>query len=141
MVEAAVRGQAHVERTFAGMAKGRMAQVMRQRQRFAQILVETQRARERASNLSNFKRMSEPGPEVVALMKDENLGLMGQPAERSRMDNAIAVATEVAPGCARDLGKKAPAGFPRIGGKSSTRGRRVDRHDVSRFGRFPSELT
>ena len=101
-------GEAAVERALAGMAERRMAEVVGKRQRLAQILVEPERARERAGDLRDFQRMGEPGAVVVAFVEDEHLGLVGKPAERGRMDDAVAVAAEIvarrataAPACSR----------------------------------------
>ena len=52
VVEAAERRHAVVERVLAGMAEGRVAEVVRQRQRLGEILVEPERAGERAGDLA-----------------------------------------------------------------------------------------
>src|ERR1700680_2438218 len=115
MVEAAMGSEALVERTLAGMAERRMAEVMGQRAGFRQILVETERARDRSGDLGDFERMGEPGAIMIAFMENEHLGLMGKPAERGRMDDAIAIAPEIAARRAPRLAMEAPAGQGRIG--------------------------
>ena len=110
VVEAAGVGEAAVERALAGMAERRMAEVVGERQRLAQILVEPERAGERAGDLRDFERVGEPGAEMVALVEDEHLGLVGQPAEGGRMDDAVAVAAEIGAGRRRRLRRAAGRG-------------------------------
>ena len=86
--------QAGVERALAGMAERRMAEVMGQRQRLGEVLVEAERAGERPGDLGHFQRMGQPGAVVVALVEHEDLGLVLQPAERGRMDDPVAIAPE-----------------------------------------------
>jgi hypothetical protein len=71
VVEAAGLREAAIERALAGMAERRMPEVMRQRQRFAEVLVEPERTRQRAGDLRDFERVGEPGAEVIALVEDE----------------------------------------------------------------------
>ncbi len=97
-----------VERILAGMAEGRVAEVVRQRQRLGQILVEPQRAGQRAGDLRHLDRVGQARAEMVALVVDEDLRLVLQPAERGRVDDAVAVALELAAG--RRAGLAAPAG-------------------------------
>ena len=104
VVEAAVIREAVVERAFAGMAERRMAEVVGQRQRLRQILVEAERAGERAGDLGDFERVGQPRAEMIALVIDEHLGLVGEPAEGGRMDDAVAVAAELVAGGAWRLG-------------------------------------
>ena len=47
VVEAAEFGQRLIKRPFAGMAKRRMTEVVRQRQRLGEVLIEPKRARQR----------------------------------------------------------------------------------------------
>ena len=74
VVEAAEGGEALVERALAGMAERRMAEIVRQRQRLGQILVEPQRAGERARDLRHFQRVGEPGAVMVALVRRRTPG-------------------------------------------------------------------
>jgi hypothetical protein len=46
---------------------------------------------------------------MIAFVKDENLGLMLEAAERGGMDDAVAIAAKAAAGFARRLGKKPAA--------------------------------
>ena len=103
VVEAAEAREAVVERALAGMAERRMAEIVRQRQRLGEVLVEAERARQRAGDLGDLERMGEPGAVMVALVEDEDLRLVREPAEGGRMDDAVAVAAEVVAGRARRL--------------------------------------
>src|SRR4051812_8669254 len=94
VVEAAVFPEASIERPLTGMPERRMAEVMRQRQGLAQILVEPQRPRQSARNLRHLEGMRQAGAIMVAFMEDEYLGLVLQPAEGGGMDDAIAIAAE-----------------------------------------------
>ena len=108
VVEAAEIGEALVERALAGVTERRMAEIVAKRRRLRQILVEAERTRQRAGDLGHFQRVRQPGAEVVALVEDENLGLVAEPAKRRGVDDAVAVAAEHA--AARALGlREAPA--------------------------------
>ena len=71
-----------------------MAEIVRQRQRLGEVLVEAERAGQRARDLGHFERVGEPGAVVVALVEDEHLRLVLEPAEGRRMDDAVAIAAE-----------------------------------------------
>ena len=84
--------EAAIERPFAGMTERRVAEVVGERKRLRQILIEAERTRQRARDLGDLERMGQPGPEMIALVKHEDLGLVGQPAKRGRMDDPVAIA-------------------------------------------------
>ena len=90
--EAAKGRHLGVERLLAGMAERGVAEVMREADRLGQILVEAQRAAGVAGDLRHFQAVGQPGAVMVALVIDEDLGLVLQAAERGRMDDAVAVA-------------------------------------------------
>src|SRR5665213_1446332 len=94
MRKAAVLAHGLVERLLAGMAEGRVAEVMRQRQRLGEMLIQAQRPRQAARDLRHFEAVRQPGAVVVALVIDEDLGLVLQTPEGRRMDDAVAVALE-----------------------------------------------
>ena len=94
MVEAAEGPHQLVELALAGMAEGRVAEVMGQRQRLGQVLVEAQRPGDRAGDLRHLDRVGEPRAVVIALVIDEDLGLVLQPPEGLAMDDPVAVAGE-----------------------------------------------
>jgi hypothetical protein len=81
VIKSTTGGETAVERALASVAERRVAEIMRKGQRFRQIFVEAERASERARNLRHFQRMREAGAEVVALMEDENLRLIGEPTK------------------------------------------------------------
>ena len=68
VVEAAEGRHAVVERVLAGMAEGRVAEVVGERQRLGQILVEAERAGERAGDLADLDRVGQAGAVMVALV-------------------------------------------------------------------------
>ena len=92
VIEAAVRRHELVEHLLARVAERRVAKIMRERQRFGEIVVEAERAGKRARDLADFERMGEPGAEMIALMRNKDLCLMGEPAEGRAMNDAVAIA-------------------------------------------------
>ena len=96
------------------MAERRMAEIVGERQRLGEIFVEPERAGERARHLRDFERMGEPGAVMVALVEHEDLGLVLEPAEGGRMDDAVAVAAEGAAALADGLGMEPAAALARI---------------------------
>ncbi len=110
MVEAALPRHGGIERPFAGMAEGRMAEVVGKGESLGQIFVHSERARHGAGDLRHFEAVGEPGSVVIALVIDEDLRLVGQPAESGRMQDAVAVPrVERARGARRLRHKPAPA--------------------------------
>ena len=114
MVEAAVGRHLPLQLVLAGVAERRMAEVVRQRDRLGQILVQPQRPRQRPRDLRHLQRMGQPGAVVVALVRDEDLGLLLQPPEGGGMDDPVAVALEGASG--------APIPLPGSAARGSSRG-------------------
>src|SRR4051794_19647446 len=86
-----------VERLLAGVAERRGADIVANRDRLGQILVQAQRPRDAARDPGRLERVREPGAEVVALRVDEDLRLVAQPPERLRVDDPVAVALERSP--------------------------------------------
>src|SRR3984893_11240766 len=107
-----------------------MAEVMGQRQRFREILVEAKLAGQRAGDLSHFKRMGQPRAVVVALVEHEHLGFVLQAAESGGMDNPIAIAPERATGLARSLSNQPPAAAVGVTGIGCAGGSHSDRHGI-----------
>ena len=116
VVEALIGRERLVERPLAGMAERRVAEVVRERQRLRQVLVEPERAGDRAGDLRHLQRMGQPGAEMVALVADEDLRLVLQPAEGVGMDDAVAVALEGRAERIVRLGVDAAARSGRVGG-------------------------
>jgi len=107
------------DRFLSGMAKGRVAQVVGQRDGFHQIFVELQGPGDRAAQLGDFERMGQPGSKQVTFMVQEDLRLVDQAPESGGMHDAVAVALVLGSGRRRLLGMK-PAARPRgIAGMTS----------------------
>src|SRR5262249_26342812 len=92
-----------------------------QRDCFGEVLVAAQRSCQRAGDLRHLDRVSEPRTIVVALVGDEDLRLVLQPAEGSRMDDAVAIALERRACGAFGLMVETAARARRIGGIGRTR--------------------
>ena len=94
------------------MAERRVADIVREAQRLGQILVEPQRARDRAADLRDLDAVRQPDAEMVAVGRQEHLRLVAQPAEADRMDDAVAVALKrvarAARGASRPRDRAAP---------------------------------
>ena len=63
----AVLAQLVVERALSGMAKGRMPDIVRQRQRLGQVLIQPQRARHGPRNLRHFHGVGQAAAEVIGI--------------------------------------------------------------------------
>ncbi len=122
VVEAAVRRHELVEDLLARVAERRVAKIMRERKRFGEIVIEAERPGQRTRDLTDFERMGEPGAEMIALMRDEDLGLMGQPAEGRAMDDTVAIALEFRARGRRRLRDQPAAASRRIGRIRGARG-------------------
>ena len=92
--KAAEIAHAFVERILPGMAERRVTEIVRQRDGFHQILMQIERTRDTATDLRHFEAVREPGAEQIALMIDEDLGLVFKAAKSAGMDDAITVALE-----------------------------------------------
>ena len=82
MIEAAVRSHQLIEHILASVAKRRVAKIMGKRKRLGEIVVEAERAGERAGDLTDLQRMGESGAKMVAFVRNKNLRLVGQPPGR-----------------------------------------------------------
>ncbi len=103
-------GKAFVKRPLAGMAERRMAEIVGERQRFGEILIQSERARERASDLRDLERVRQPRAIVIALVIDEYLRLVRQASKGSGMDDPVAVPPEgIAARTCRFIVASAPA--------------------------------
>ena len=94
VVEAAVGRHQRLERVLAGVAEGRVAEVVGEGDGLGELLVEAEDAGDGAGDLGHLDRVGEAGAVVVALVLDEDLGLVLEPAEGRGMDDAVAVALE-----------------------------------------------
>ena len=103
--------QQAVEHVLAGVAERRVPEVVAEGDRLGQVLVEAQRAGDAARDLRHLDRVGQARPEVVALVRDEDLRLVLEPAEGARVDDAVAVARVVRPRVAGAGGDGAPRAF------------------------------
>ena len=113
VIEPAMGLQAGIQRPLAGMAERRMAEIVGQRQRFRQILVETELPGQRAGDLRHFQRVGQPGAVMIAFVEHENLRLVLQAAKGGGMNHPVAIAPERAAGPARRLRQTAVRGCDR----------------------------
>ena len=74
-----------------------LSRKLRERNGLGQILVETQGTCNRPGDLRNLQRVGQSGTVVVALMLDEYLGLVFQPAERAGVNDPVPVPLETRP--------------------------------------------
>jgi hypothetical protein len=95
VVEAqAVLLEAAVEGALAGVTKGRMADVVDKGKGFGEILVEAESLGDFAGDLGDFHGVREARAEVIGGAAGEDLGLAGEAAEGTRLDDALAVPLE-----------------------------------------------
>ena len=85
MVETAFALHGMIQGSLPGMAERRMAKVVSERHGFGQILIDVQRTRHGPGDLRHFQAMGEPGAVMIALVINEYLRLVGQPAEGGGM--------------------------------------------------------
>jgi hypothetical protein len=85
------------------VAKGRVADVVRERENFRQVFVEAEHTRDGAGDLRDFERVRETRAVVVALVRDEDLRLLLEAPKGVGMDDPVAVALELGAGSARGL--------------------------------------
>src|SRR5918995_7222045 len=86
--------RARVQHRLAGMPEGRVAEVVAEPDRLGEVLVQAERARHAARDAAGLERVRKPGAVVVALRRDEDLGLVLQAPERLRVHDPVAVALE-----------------------------------------------
>jgi hypothetical protein len=67
-------------------------EVVRQGDGLDQILVQAQAVCHRATELGHLQGMGQAGPEQIAFVVEEDLGLVNQPAKRRAVDDPIPVA-------------------------------------------------
>src|SRR5439155_1905741 len=100
-----------IELGFAGMPERRMTDIMGQRQSFRQILAQTQDRRDGAGDLRNLKGVRKTIAEVIGQAGSEDLSLILQTPECSRVDYAVAIAAKFVAIRMRQVGITAPAGI------------------------------
>ena len=80
-----------VQRALSCMAEGRMSKIMPQSDGFHQILVQPERLCDGSGVLRNFQRMRQSRAVMVALRRQEHLGLILQSAECLAVQNSVPV--------------------------------------------------
>ena len=86
--------QGAIESAFAGVAEGRMADVVDQRERFSEVFVERERAGDVTGDLHDFDRMCQARAEVIRGARGEDLRLAGEASKGASLHDALAVALE-----------------------------------------------
>ncbi len=94
VIEAALPRHGGIERPLAGVAKGRVAEIVGESERLGQILIELKRTGDGPGDLRDFEAVGQPRAVMIALVIDEDLRLVVQPAEGGRVQDAVAVAGE-----------------------------------------------
>ena len=95
MVEpAAVPRQAAVKGTLAGVAEGWMADIVNQRKRLRQILVQAKCGRDRTGDLGNLDGVGQPAAKVVGGAAGKDLRLPCQTPEGAGLHDPLAIALE-----------------------------------------------
>ncbi len=106
------------------MPEWRVAEIVAKRDRFGEVVVEPERPGERARDLRDFDRVGKAGAKVIALVIDEDLGLVSEAAEGGLMEDPGPVALELGARRRRRFGDQAPRRGELIGcvGGASRRG-------------------
>jgi hypothetical protein len=117
VVEAAEALHGGVERVFARMSEGGVAEVVGQGQGLGQVLVQPQGAADGAGDLRHFEAVGQPCAVIVALVVHEYLRLVLQAPEGGGVDDAVPVALERGAHAALRLGVQPPARFFRPASK------------------------
>jgi hypothetical protein len=94
VIEAPVVGHQLVEHMLAGVAEGRVTEIVGEHDRLGEVLVQAQAPRQGARDLAALERVGEAVAVVVALVEDEHLGLVLQAAKGPTVDDPVAVARE-----------------------------------------------
>jgi hypothetical protein len=128
VIKAAKSRKRFIERALTGMTEWRMAEIVGERQRFGEVLVQSECTRERTGNLRDLKRVRQSRAIVIALVIDEDLRFVRQPAKGSGVDDSVAVAPEgIAARACRLIVAPAPA-LRRIGGINGPFSPGIDHH-------------
>ena len=121
VVEAA--GHQRVDDALAGVAERRVAEIVAERDRFGELLVQPQHLGDGARDLRDLERVREPRAVVIAGRREEHLRLVLQPPERLAVDDAVAVALKRGAHVVFRRGAEAPARVGALG--------RLRREDVA----------
>src|SRR4051812_26796335 len=96
MLKPAVRTHALIECILARMSERSMAEGVSQADGLRERFIESQRKRCGTGNLRNFNRMRDSRAVQVALVIDEHLCFVDEPAEGVGVNDPIAIALEFA---------------------------------------------
>ncbi len=110
VIESAVVFENGAQGILAGMAEGRMAQIVDEGNGFGEVFVEAESTGDRTRDLCDFHSVRQARAEVVVIGRGEYLRLVFEAAKRCRMDHAVAVALEAAAVFVFRLGELPPAG-------------------------------
>src|SRR4051812_32105090 len=87
-------GHQGLQHALAGMAERRVPEIVAERNRLGQLLVEPQHLGDAARDLRDLERVRQARSIVVARRREKDLRLVFEPAERLAVDDAVAVALE-----------------------------------------------
>lgn len=87
----AVNAHQLVEFVLAGMAEGRMADIVNERESLGELRIEAEGGGHRASDLRDFESMGEPIAKMIGVANGKDLRLGFEAAESARVDDAVAV--------------------------------------------------
>ena len=103
---------------LAQMPERRVPEVVAERDRLGEVLVQLEGARGRPGDLGDLEGMRKPDPIVVALGRHEDLGLVLEAAEGLRVDDPVTVALEGRP---QRIGRFLEIAALRLGGEGGPR--------------------
>ena len=107
----AVFAHGGVESFFAGVSKGRVADVMDQGESFDQVHIQTELRGDGSGDLRHFDGVGQTVAKVIGEAAGEDLGLGFEAAKSPRVDDAVAISLEVVAIGMLGLRKAASAGL------------------------------
>ena len=90
-----------------------MPEIVRERDRLGEFLIEAECARDGARDLRGLERMRQASAVVIALVIHKHLGFVFEASKRGRMNDAVAIARKDGAHRMLGFGKAAPATGPR----------------------------
>ena len=96
VLEAAVLAHAGVQRVLPGMSERRVAEVVREADGLDEVLIEPHGARHGSGNLRDLEGVSQTRSVEITFVIDEDLGLVDEAAKCRGVDDAVAIALELA---------------------------------------------
>ena len=131
-------GHERVQHALAGVAERRVSEIVAERDRFGQLLVQAQHFRDGARDLRDLERVRQARPVVIAGRREEHLRLVLQPAEGLAVDDAVAVALKRGTDGILGLRTHAPAA---VGALRPPAARAISRSRLSRSSRMAVATT